>query len=581
MSERSFWYKLIPALQWMPNYNKAFFKADFVAGIVVTIMLIPQSLAYAMLAGMPPETGLYASILPLIVYALFGTSKTLSVGPVAIVSLMTMAALADIAETQSADYVSAAITLALLSGLFLLALGLLKFGFVAHFLSHTVVSGFITASGLIIAFSQLRHLLGVDASGHNLYELLINITQQVHNSNSVTVLISLCVLALLFWSRQYAVKSFTRLEISSTNASLFSKAMPVFCIALSIAVVAGFDLSAHGVAIVGSIPSGLPQLKLPSISWNLIEQLWLPALTISLIGYVESVSVGKTLAAKRRERIDSNQELIGLGASNIASSFSGGFPVTGGLSRSIVNYDAGAVTPAAGIYAAIGIAIASLFLAPAIYFLPKTTLAATIVIAVLSLIDTSILSKTWRYSKSDFYAVAATILGTLALGVEVGVAIGISLSLILHLYRTSVPHIAEIGLIEGAQHFRNIHRFKTVTQAEILSLRIDESLFFANAHSLEDVIYKRIYEQGDIAHVILLCNAVNEIDFTALEVLSDINQRLSDQGIVFHLSEIKGPVMDALNRSGFISSLSGKVFLTHYDAYSELSQSIAHLSGSQ
>jgi len=412
MSHRKrFLQRYIPASTWLGIYNKDIFKADLIAGIVVTIMLIPQSLAYAMLAGMPAETGLYASILPLVVYAIFGSSRTLSVGPVAIVSLMTMASLADVAQAQTADYISAAITLAMLSGVFLFVMGLLNFGFVAN------------------------HLLGIDASGHNLFQLVSSLLSQLDTTNFYTASIGLLVLMVLFWSRQQATTLLVRIGISADNAKLLTKSVPVLCIIFSILLVMFLNLEVQGVAIVGEIPSGLPNLQMPVISITLIDQLWIPALTISLIGYVESVSVGKTLASKRRERIDSNQELISLGASNMASAISGGFPVTGGLSRSVVNFDAGAVTPAAGVYAAIGIALASLFLAPAIYFLPKATLAATIVVAVLTLIDTKILAKTWLYSKTDFVAVLATIVGTLALGVEIGVAIGISLSLLLHLYR--------------------------------------------------------------------------------------------------------------------------------------------------
>ena len=562
----------LPAAAWLRDYNTSTFKADMVAGVVVTMMLIPQSLAYALLAGLPAETGLYASIFPLIAYAVFGSSRALSVGPVAVVSLMTMVALSKIVEQGSVDYISAATALALLTGGVLLLMGAFRLGFIANFLSHTVVSGFITASGILIALSQLRHIVGISAHGDTAPEILRTLAANMTTINGTTAAIGLLVLVFLFWARSGVAPLLTQRGLTQNNAALIAKAAPVIGVVTTIFCVWYWRLDLQGVAIVGTIPTGLPRIAMPQISFALIEQLWLPALSIAIIGYVESVSVGKTLAAKKRTNIDSNQELFGLGAANVASAISGGFPVTGGLSRSVVNYDAGAVTQAASIYAAIGIAFASLYLTPALYFLPKATLAATIIVAVLSIVDLAIVRKTWTFSASDFRALMITILGTLLFGVEAGVLCGVLLSIGLYLYRTSIPHIAEVGLVEGTQHFRNIQRYRVTTNVHVLNLRVDESLFFANASFLETLIYNRIYANDKIAHVVLMCSAINEIDYSALEVLEMINERLRDQGICLHLSEVKGPVMDTLRYSGLTEMLSGNIYLTQFDAFQQLNQ---------
>ena len=562
----------LPAAAWLRDYNTNTFKADMVAGVVVTMMLIPQSLAYALLAGLPAETGLYASIFPLIAYAVFGSSRALSVGPVAVVSLMTMVALSKIGEQGSVDYISAATALALLTGGFLLLMGTFRLGFIANFLSHTVVSGFITASGILIALSQLRHIVGISAHGDTAPEILRTLAANMTTINGTTAAIGLLVLVFLFWARSGVAPLLTQRGLTQNNAALIAKAAPVIGVVTTIFCVWYWRLDLQGVAIVGTIPTGLPRIAMPQISFALIEQLWLPALSIAIIGYVESVSVGKTLAAKKRTNIDTNQELFGLGAANVASAISGGFPVTGGLSRSVVNYDAGAVTQAASIYAAIGIAFASLYLTPALYFLPKATLAATIIVAVLSIVDLAIVRKTWTFSASDFRALMITILGTLLFGVEAGVLCGVLLSIGLYLYRTSIPHIAEVGLVEGTQHFRNIQRYRVTTNVHVLNLRVDESLFFANASFLETLIYNRIYANDKIAHVVLMCSAINEIDYSALEVLEMINERLRDQGICLHLSEVKGPVMDTLRYSGLTEMLSGNIYLTQFDAFQQLNQ---------
>lgn len=564
------WLPSLPLLEWGRGYGRAELGADLLAALVVTLMLIPQSLAYAMLAGLPPEAGLYASVAPLVVYALFGSSRVLAVGPVAVVSLMTAAAIAPYAALGPAAYAGAALTLALLSGAMLLAMGLLRLGFLANFLSHPVISGFITASAVIISASQLKTLMGVRAEGETLLQLLRSLLREAPNTHLLTLAVGVVATAFLFWVRKDLKPLLLRRGLSQRSADLMTKAGPVAAIAATTALSWALGWPEQGLKIVGAIPAGLPPLTVPALDAALWRELAMPALLISVVGFVESVSVGQTLAAKRRQRLLPNQELVALGAGNVAAAFTGGFPVTGGFARSVVNFDAGAQTPAAGVFTAAGIALASLFLTPALYYLPQATLAATIVVAVLSLVDLEILRRTWAYSRADFAAVAATLLATLGIGVEQGLLAGAGVSLALYLLRTSRPHIAVVGLVPGTEHFRNVLRHRVLVSPRVLGLRVDESLYFANARTLEDAVNDAVAARPGLQHVVLQCSAINAIDASALESLEAIAHRLKEAHIALHLSEVKGPVMDRLQRTQFMDSLTGRVFLAHYDAISEL-----------
>ncbi len=562
--------RYFPILTWGRTYDRAALSDDLIAAVIVTIMLVPQSLAYALLAGMPPEAGLYASIAPILLYAVFGTSNALAVGPVAVVSLMTAAALGEVASQGSIGYAAAALTLAALSGAILLAMGFFRLGFLANFLSHPVIAGFITASAIIIAVGQLRHILGISGSGDTLIELVHSLAGNLAQINISTLILGASATGFLFWVRRGLKPLLRRIGLGPRMADVAAKAGPVAAVVATTLAVWGLDLGAEGVAIVGTVPQALPPLTMPDLSPDLIGQLLLPALLISVIGFVESISVAQTLAAKKRERVSPNQELIGLGAANMGAAFTGGFPVTGGFSRSVVNFDAGARTPAAGAFTAAGLAIAALALTPLIYYLPKATLAATIIVAVLGLVDFGILRRSWTYSKPDFVAVAITITVTLAFGVELGVTSGVVISVLLYLFKTSRPHIAEVGRIAGTEHFRNIHRHDVLTDPAIVTLRIDESLYFANARFLEDHILDRVTRDKAVQHVILQCSAVNEVDLSALESLEAINQRLGEMDIALHLSEVKGPVMDRLTRAHFLNELTGRVFLSQHEAIADL-----------
>lgn len=562
--------RYLPFLEWGRTYNLGTLSSDLVAAIIVTMMLVPQSLAYALLAGLPPEIGIYASILPLIAYALFGTSRTLAVGPVALLALMTAAAASRVAEPGSALYIEASIVLALLSGLILFAMGLFRLGFLANFLSHPVVSGFVTASGILIAASQLRHILGVPAEGHTLIEILQSLIPKVMSANLPTLLIGAGSLIFLFWARTGVKPLLKRLGVGETLSGILSRMAPALVIVTGIAVVSLFQLEAAGVRVVGVIPGGLPQLGIPAIDRALWSELFIAALLISIVGFVESISIAQTLAARRKERIEPDQELIGLGAASLASGLSGGFPVTGGLARSAVNFDAGAQTPATGLFTALGLALAALYLTPFLHDLPQAVLAATIIVAVVSLIDLKSITRTWKYAKGDFMAMAVTIIVTLVEGVELGISTGVALSLLLHLYNTSRPHFAFVGQVPGTEHFRNVNRHAVSVPPHILTIRVDESLYFANARFLEDTVYDVIAARPDLKHLILMCPAVNRIDASALESLEAINQRLKEADIQLHLSEVKGPVMDRLRRSSFLEDLTGQVFLQQYQAIKAL-----------
>ncbi|MEC9020010.1 MAG: sulfate permease [Pseudomonadota bacterium] len=562
----------VPLIGWLRTYHRGLLTRDVLAAVIVTLMLVPQALAYAMLAGLPPEMGLYASMLPLVLYAVFGTSASLAVGPVAVAALMTASALSSFAAPGSPEYICAALVLAALSGLILIAMGVLRLGFLVNFLSHPVISGFVTASGILIAISQLKHIFGVEASGHNVVELLRALLDQWQQVNVITLLIGLGVWAYLWVCRKRLNGWLTKLGMPASWAGLMVKAAPISAVVVTTLLAWGFQLEQRGVDLVGFVPSGLPAITLPSLDQSLWLGLLPAALLISLVGFVESVSVAQTLAAKRRQRIDPNQELIALGMANLGAGISGGSPVSGGFSRSVVNFEAGAATPLAGAFTALGIVLATLLLTDLLAFLPTATLAATIIVAVGTLIDLPAVKRTWQYSSSDGVAMVVTLLLTLLHSVEVGIISGVVLSLGLHLYRTSQPHSAVVGRVPGTEHFRNVKRHQVETDEHVAMLRIDESLYFANARYLEDTVMALAARSPSIKHIVLTCQAVNVIDASALESLEAINGRLKDAGAMLHLAEVKGPVMDRLTHTAFYHELTGQVFFTTYDAW----QALAH-----
>ena len=538
------------------------------------MMLIPQSLAYALLVGLPPQSVSTPSMAPLLLYAIFGTSRALAVGPVAVASLMTGAAAAQIATQGRPEHLGAAVAIAMLTGLLMVVMGFLRLGFLANFLSHPVVSGFITAAAVQIAAGQIGPLLGIRTHGESLLEILESLVPHLGDVKSVTAAIGIAAAVFLLWVKRGLKPLMVRFGLGDRHADIAAKAAPAMAIVACTAAVGILGLDARGVGILGEVPAGLPSC-VPSFDATLWTKLLVPSLLICIVGYVESISVALTLAAKRRQRVDPDQELIALGVADIGSAVSGGFPVTGALSRSVVNFEAGAQTPAAGAFAAIGVGLATLFLTPLLFYMPKTALAAIIIVAVLSLVDFAALKHTWNYSRAEFAAMVATILVTWLDGVESGLIAGVGLSIFLHLYATSRPHVAVIGQIPGTSHFRNVERHEVVTDPEILSLRVDASLYFPNARFIEELVNESVAANPAIRHVILECLAVNTIDLSAVESLSAINARLAEGGVTLHLSALKGPVMDRLKRSHFLQELTGKVHLSHFDAVSSIKPELA------
>lgn len=563
----------LPILSWAPNYNRQRFGNDVVAAIIVAVMMIPQALAYALIAGAPAQMGLYAGMMGLTAYALFGTSSTLSVGPVAVLSLMTAAALGRLGLDYPGEYMIAAMALALISGAMLLLLGLLRLGFMANFISHPVISAFITASAILIGFSQFRHMLGVEAGGQNLLEILSSLLAALGDSNLLTLLIGLLSIAVILWARGGLRSLLVRAGMDETLASTLSRTGPVLVVIFGMLAAWLFELDRYGVALLGPVPAGLPELGVPDLNMDLLRSLWGSAALIAIIGFVESVSVAQVMAARRRERLDLDQELVGLGAANLASAGGGGFPVTGGFSRSMVNFDAGAATPAAGLFTALLIGVVVLTLAPLLFWLPRVCLAAIILVAIYPLLDFKMLRKAWQYSKAEFLAVLLTLVLTLLVGVEFGIAAGVLSSVIIHLYKTSRPHVAVVGRVQGTEHFRNVERHKVETFESLISIRIDESLYFANSRYLEELIYKLVAEKPSLKDVVLMCTAVNAIDLSALEALEELNQTLDELGIKLHLSEVKGPIMDRLGHTGFFTKLTGNNYLSHNQAVEDLRSS--------
>lgn len=570
IADKAAWLRYLPVLDWGRRYQRQHAIHDLTAAVIVTLMLVPQALAYAILSGLPPQVGLYASMLPLVCYALLGTSSTLAVGPVAVAALMTASAIAPYSAQSLQMGLQAAIVLACLSGLFLFFAGVFRLGFLANFLSHPVIAGFIGAASLVIASSQLPTLLGIQAGGDNMLTLWQGIWSQIEEVHGVTAFLSLLTLLLLLLFRRYGVRALQAGGLSLFWAQTLSRSVPaLLVISGTWAIRQNFTILA-GVRTVGQIPTGLPALNWPHWDAPLWQALLMPAILISIVGYVESISVAQNLAMKRRERIDPDQELLALGAANLAASFSAGQPVTGGVSRSVVNMDAGAQTPAAGLLTAVGMLLATLFLAGWLSDLPRFILAATIIVAVLSLLEWHVFIDTWRRNRSDFLALLMTFVITLLVNVESGISTGVLLSIVLHLYRSSRPHIAIVGQVPGTEHFRNVTRHAVKVCPDVVTLRVDQSLYFANARYLEQKVLEVVADNPSVKHVILMCSAVNEVDGSALEVLEAINQYLSALKIGFHLSEVKGPVMDMLQHSTLRQQLNGKIYLSQYQAYAAL-----------
>ncbi|SKB14052.1 Sulfate transporter [Planktothrix sp. PCC 11201] len=567
-----------PILDWGLNYKRDDLTGDLTAGIIVASLLIPQGMAYAMLAGLPPEVGLYASIFPQIVYAFLGTASMLSVAPVAVDSLMVAAAVSAIATENTPEYLGYALTLALLVGIIELLIGIFRLGFIANFLSQAVISGFISAAAILIGFSQVKHLLGIKIpQTESFFDTVVSIIQASPNLNIITLGLGISSLVFLLYFNRGLGQYLKSQGVKESIIIPLTKSGPLILVILSSVFVGVLHLDqGFGVKVVGEIPRGFPPFTIPNFDLNNIKLLGTSALAISFVGFMEAFSVGQFLASKKRQKVEANQELIALGASNITAAFTGGYPITGGLSRSVVNFSSGANTALASIITALFLMLTVLFFTPLFYYLPQTSLAAIILVAVGNLLDFPTLKRLWNYNKLDGITWGGTFIAVLLTGAEQGIILGVLISLVLHLARTSKPHVAILGRVENTEHFRNILRHPVTTSPHILAVRIDESLYFVNTKYLENYLLKLVTEQKEVEYLLLVCSGINSIDGSALETLQRLIEDLHQMGIEFYLSEVKGPVFDQLEKIGFVDKLGrDRIFLSTDQAIKELSQRVS------
>jgi SulP family sulfate permease len=562
----------LPAWAWLSHYTPVKFKSDVLAALIVVAMLVPQGMAYAMLAGLPPIMGLYASILPMIIYALLGGSSTLSIGPVAIISMMTFATLNPLFEVGSPVYIEAATLLALMVGIISLLLGLFRFGFLIQLISHPVIQSFIIASALLIAFGQLKFLVDLPLKANNLPEFVSSLLQYFPLLHVPSLIFGLLSIGLLIYLPKLLKSQAVQSRIGSTD--FLVRAVPLILVCLGIAAIVFLDLKLQGIKTVGAIPSGFPPLSFPRWNWELVMTLLPGASMIAMISFVESLSIAQATALQQRSHLNSNQELIALGLANISAGVSSAFPVTGSLSRTVVNADAGAKSPMAGVLSSILIIFVSLFFTGFFEDLPLTILAATIIVSIWKLVNFHPFFDAWRYSKADGLAMWITFLGVVLIDISTGLIIGIVSTFVLMLWRISRPHIAVVGLVEGTQHFRNIQRHQVSTSDRVLSLRIDENLTFLNANSFKGYLINEISLNDQLQHVIINCSSISAIDLSALEMLEDLNAELAKLDIRLHFAEVKGPVMDKLQASKLMTHLSGRIYLTHFQAIQDLAPEI-------
>lgn len=561
--------QLLPAWSWLSHYSPVKFKSDVLASLIVVAMLVPQGMAYAMLAGLPPIMGLYASILPMILYAMLGSSSTLSIGPVAIISMMTFATLNPLFEVGSPVYIEAATLLALMVGIISLLLGLMRFGFLIQLISHPVIQSFIIASALLIAVGQFKFLVDVPLQANNLQQFVFSLLEYLHLIHWPSLVFGLLSIGLLIYLPKILKSQSVQSRIGSTD--FLVRAVPLMLVALGILAVVYLNLQTQGIKTVGAIPSGFPPLSFPHWNWDLVLTLLPGATMIAMISFVESLSIAQATALQQRSQLNSNQELIALGIANISAGVSSAFPVTGSLSRTVVNADAGARTPMAGVLSSLLIILVSLFFTGFFEELPLAILAATIIVSIWKLVDFQPFMNAWRYSKADGIAMWVTFFGVVLIDISTGLIIGIISTFVLMLWRISRPHIAVVGLIEGTQHFRNVQRHQVLTSDQVLSLRIDENLSFLNANAFKGFLINAVSGKDQLKHVILNCSSISAIDLSALEMLEDLNTELSKLNIRLHFAEVKGPVMDRLQESKLLKHLSGRIYLTHYQAIRDLS----------
>lgn len=560
-----------PISNWLKNYTKQDFNGDIFAGIITAILLVPQGIAYAMLAGLPAQVGLYASILPPVIYAFLGTSRTLSVGPVSIAAIMIASALSAPEVMAFGGAVENAIILAAEGGLILLLMALLRMGGLVNFISHPVLTGFTSGAAILIILSQIPHLLGLSKNPCNFDISCYN--DYLHQLNLYTTGLSLLSLGILLFFGSPLISTLSRFKIKKTFIIGISKCAPLLTIAITTSLVTVYQFSGiHDVAIVGQIQSGLPYISFEFINNITQWKALLPSASfIAIIAYIESVAIAKVTANIKNQKIDPNQELIALGAANIATAFSGGMSVAGGFSRTMVNFSAGARTQMSMLFAVMLLSMAVIFFTDQFTNIPKAALAAVIVVAITPLIKLRKIISIWQIDRGDGMAELITLAGVLILGIEEGIALGVLITILSFLRRTSRPHIAVVGKIENTEHFRNVNRHQVETWKKLLLIRIDENISFANVSYIVDFIEKETNKNSDLKHIVLIFSSVSYIDTTALEAFESIIISLKNKAIILNLAEVKGPVMDKLEQTNFLKHLKpGKVYFQTIEAVEEL-----------
>lgn len=547
---------LFPILSWLPNYKRRYLGGDVAAGLTVGIMLIPQSMAYAMVAGLPPVYGLYAALMPQAVYALMGTSPQLNVGPVAMDSLLVAAGLGALSLSGVDEYIAMALLLAFFVGCIQIALGLLKMGFLVNFLSKPVISGFTSAAALIIGSSQLSHLLGVDISrSSKIQHILTGVATEIGETNLFALAIGLSAILLILIMRK------------------ISRKIPAALIMVILSILAVYVLKLHtkGVTIVAEIPSGLPAFELPKFDYVTLKNLFPIALTLALVAFMEATSVAKTMENKHGNEVRANQELIALGTSNLIGALFKSYPATGSFTRTAINDLSGAKTGLANLISTIVITLTLLFLTPLFYYLPNTVLAAIILVAVFGLVDIRYPKELYKTQKDEFVLLVVSFLLTLFVGITEGILFGTLFALLLMVYRTSKPHIAILGRINGTDYFRNIKRFKEEIEEnpDILIIRFDAQLYFGNKDYFKTEVLHAIHAQNRTPKTLILkSDPINYIDSSAVFMLENLIAELQKLGVSVLFSEVIGPTRDIIKKSKLLDIIGQKnFFVTTLEAY--------------
>ncbi len=554
----------IPLLGRVGHYGLEDFRADLIAGVVVLFITIPQVIAYAFLAGLPPETGLYAAIAALVGYSAFGSSRSLAVGPTAILAMMTLEATTSFAAPGSPEYLSVAIQLAFLTGLILIVLRLINFGAVINFLSHAVVTGFMAAAAILIIPNQLPAIIGIASPiDHSFFGVLGHLIGSHNNVNVIVLTLSVTAIGLLVFCRTILESLLLRVGVSAQVSNSLVRSAPMYAVVIGIMITSIFALDTlSNVPVVGTIPTSLPVFAWIEITLPEAQSLLPSALLMAMVIFMESTSVGSAMASKKREKIEPNQELVGLGVANVSAAVFGGFPVAGSFARTVVNFSSGAVSPVASLITAILVVVVLLWFTPLFYMLPKGVLAAIIVISAWQLIDAQVIRRIFIFNIIDAVTFTGTFLAVLLLGVESGILIGIIISFVLLIRSSSRPHIVVVGRVGNTEHFRNVERFDTTTSPEVLAVRVDQSIYFVNTRYIENFLLSAISEAPEVKHIVLICTATNFIDTSGLELLERLCDNLNEIGITLHLAEVKSPVMDKLKQTDFYDHMRGEVYFT-------------------